>query len=371
MSNVNVRRAIENIRSGTNVYTPLVETIVNAIQAIEAASPEMGRVDIIVKRSSQQELEGGQPPVESFTVTDNGIGFNDANRNSFDTLYSDHKFAQGGKGFGRFTCLKYFEDLLIDSIFQHEDGRKKRTFRMGKKTDIIVDEVVKDFPDGDIGSRVTMRKVKRAFPDKQVKTIARTLVERLLPYFIVVDYRCPEIGISEEDGTGRIILNNFFSNQLAAMIKEIPLQDGEFCLGEKDKEQTFHVRVFKLYSPRNQKSKISLVADRREVTDTAIHSFVPEFADEFFEEGSSDREEKDRNYIIKAYVFGPYLDANVSLERGGFDFPKGEDLLHSISQVEIEQASAQIARDALGDTITARQEKKRTQVRSYVEEFAP
>ena len=371
MSNVNVRRAVENIRSGTNVYTPLVETIVNAIQAVEAGSAEKGLVDILVKRSNQKELEAGQPPVESFTVIDNGVGFNDENRDSFDTLYSDHKIAQGGKGFGRFTCLKYFDDLLIESVFEHEEGRKKRAFKMGKQTDIIVNETIEDCPDGDIGSRVTMRKVKRTFPDKKIKTIARTLVERLLPYFIDADYQCPEIGIAEEDGTGRIILNNFVSNQLAAMIQEIPLQEGDIVLGSEDKEQKFQVRVFKLYSPRNQKSKISLVADRREVTDTAIHSFVPEFVDEFFEEGSSEGEERDRNYIVKAYVFGPYLDANVSLERGGFDFPKGEDLLHPISQAEIEQAAAQIARDALGDTITARQEKKRNQVRSYVEESAP
>ncbi|TMV87330.1 sensor histidine kinase [Thioclava sp. BHET1] len=371
MSNVNVRRAVENIRSGTNVYTPLVETIVNAIQAIEAGSAEKGLVDILVKRSNQQELEGGQPPVESFTVIDNGVGFNNENRDSFDTLYSDHKIAQGGKGFGRFTCLKYFDDLLIESVFEGDEGRKKRAFKMGKQTEIIVSENLKDCPEGEIGSRVTMRKAKRAFPDKKVKTIARTLVERLLPYFIDADYQCPEIAIAEEDGTGRIILNNFVSNQLAAMIKEIPLQDDGIVLGSGDKEQTFQVRVFKLYSPRNQKSKISLVADRREVTDTAIHSFVPEFVDEFFEEGSSEGEDRDRNYIVKAYVFGPYLDANVSLERGGFDFPKGDDLLHPISQAEIEQAAANIARDALGDTITARQEKKRTQVRGYIEDSAP
>lgn len=31
MSNVNVRRLVENIRSGTNIYTPVVELVVNAI----------------------------------------------------------------------------------------------------------------------------------------------------------------------------------------------------------------------------------------------------------------------------------------------------------------------------------------------------
>lgn len=371
MSNVNIKRAVENIRSGTSVYTPIVETIVNAIQAIEAGNPDNGRVDIVVHRSGQEELEGGKPPVESFTIIDNGIGFNDENRDSFDTLYTDHKIAQGGKGFGRFTCFKYFDDLIIESVFEGDGGRKKRAFKMGKQTDIIVNEAVEDCPEGEIGSRVTLLKAKRHFPDKKVKTIARTLVERLLPYFIDADYQCPEIGIAEEDGTGRIILNNFVSNQLAAMIKEIPLTSDQIVLGSGDKEQTFQVRVFKLFSPRNQKSKISLVADQREVTDTAIHSFVPEFVVEFFEEGSTDSDDRDRNYIVKAYVFGQYLDANVSLERGGFDFPKGDDLLHPISQAEIEQAAADIARDALGDTITARQEKKRTQVRDYVEASAP
>lgn len=371
MSNINVMRAVKNIRLGTNVYTPLVETVVNAIQAIEAGLPEAGRVDIIVQRSSQQELEGGQPSVESFTVTDNGIGFNDENRNSFDTLYSDQKIAQGGKGFGRFTCLKYFDDLIIESVFEGDNGRKKRVFEMGKQIDIIVNETVEGCPGGEIGSRVTMQKVKRAFPDKKIKTIARTLVERLLPYFIDADYQCPEIAIAEEDGTGSIILNNFVSNLLAAMIKEIPLKNGGVVLGSGDKEQTFQVRVFKLFLPRNQKSKISLVADRREATDTAIHHFVPEFVDELFEEGSAEGDDRDRNYIVKAYVFGPYLDANVSLERGGFDFPKGDDLLHPISQTDIEMAAAHIARDALGDTITTRQEKKRTQVCSYVENTAP
>ena len=215
MSNVNIKRAVENIRSGTSVYTPIVETIVNAIQAIEAGNPDNGRVDIVVHRSGQEELEGGKPPVESFTIIDNGIGFNDENRDSFDTLYTDHKIAQGGKGFGRFTCFKYFDDLIIESVFEGDGGRKKRAFKMGKQTDIIVNEAVEDCPEGEIGSRVTLLKAKRHFPDKKVKTIARTLVERLLPYFIDADYQCPEIGIAEEDGTGRIILNNFVSNQLA------------------------------------------------------------------------------------------------------------------------------------------------------------
>jgi len=126
MSNVNIRRAVENIRSGTTVYTPLVEMIVNAIQAIESKKEENGEVEIIVERSGQADIENKISPVENFLIRDNGIGFTDDNRDSFDTLYSDYKIAQGGKGFGRFTCFKYFEDLHIDSTYADDEQLKRR-----------------------------------------------------------------------------------------------------------------------------------------------------------------------------------------------------------------------------------------------------
>ena len=78
-----------------------------------------------------------------------------------------------------------------------------------------------------------------------------------------------------------------------------------------------------------------------------------------------------RNYIIKAYVFGPYLDRNVSLERGGFEFSMDKDLLFGIGQVHIETAAAEIAQVAVGSDITLRQERKKERVQSYVDQEAP
>jgi hypothetical protein len=56
MSNVNVKRLVENIRSGTNIYTPLVELAVNAIQAIDAKGIHNGLVEIEVLRSGQADM---------------------------------------------------------------------------------------------------------------------------------------------------------------------------------------------------------------------------------------------------------------------------------------------------------------------------
>jgi hypothetical protein len=74
MSNVNIKRAVENIRSGTNAYTPIVEVVVNGIQAIESAGSPDGVIEIVVHRSLQSDLVDSIPDVTGFTVSDNGIG---------------------------------------------------------------------------------------------------------------------------------------------------------------------------------------------------------------------------------------------------------------------------------------------------------
>lgn len=59
MSNINIRRAVENIRSNTTVYTPVVEMIVNAIQAIDEAGEKNGKVSIrnLFFRFGQTQIE--------------------------------------------------------------------------------------------------------------------------------------------------------------------------------------------------------------------------------------------------------------------------------------------------------------------------
>lgn len=372
MSNINIKRAVENIGSNTTVYTPVVETIVNAIQAIDETGKTDGKVSIRALRSSQTILDGSLPEIISFEIEDNGIGFTNAHRDSFDTLYTDLKLKEGGKGFGRFTCLKYFTDLHVRSVFRDGDFFKARSFSMGKDKEIVVRERVEPSEQQESGTVVVLSNLQkgRSF-DKKLPTIAKNLVERLLPYFITQGYVCPEITMEEKDGSNSIRLNDYVNNELSAVIREIGVERNSFIVKKSNTEQEFFVRVFKIYSPRNQKSWISLVAHKREVSGSAIHKYVPEFEDEFYEKDTSGEIDRQRNYIIKAYVFGSYLDENVSLERGGFKFQMEPNLFFPISQGEIEQEAATIAKESGGTDIVSRQEKKRQRVQSYVDEEAP
>ena len=370
MSSINIKRAVENIRSGTTVYTPVVELIVNAIQAIRTKQASGGTVRVGIIRSRQADILDRLAAVDGFVVRDDGVGFNEENRNSFDTLYSAQKASDGGKGFGRFTCLKYFDQLLVESIFQEGSHFKNRLFAMGNGNDIIIDEQIKDTLEIETGSIVTISGLKGSkFPDKGLEVIARILVEKLLPYFIDDNSICPLIVIEDVDGQN-LILNDYLSMDDRQII-ELSVDDRSIVFNSNAVSETFAVRVFKFYSPRMSKSKISLIANLREVTETTIQTYIPEFADEFYDKAEENTSDRDRNYIIKAYVFGKYLDSNVSLERGGFIFQRETDLLYGISQSEIEEAAAAIAQSAVGQEISARRERKQARISDYIETEAP
>ncbi|MBK9267359.1 MAG: ATP-binding protein [Sphingomonadales bacterium] len=372
MSNVNVRRLVENIRSGTNIYTPIVELVVNAIQAIdEKKIAKFGLVEIETVRDGQSDMVDKLESVDGFNVIDNGIGFNRTHRDSFDTLYTEQKIGDGGKGFGRFTCLKYFSKVEVSSVFEEGDECFQRSFKMGLDKEIIVAEAIETIERIGTGSLVKISEIKSVkFPDKGLEIIARVIVEKLLPYFVERDEakKCPRIVIREAKKPDTNIVLNDYLGKAESQIVEMPVTNGKFSLPSPDGSKEFEVRVFKFYSPRESKSKISLVAHRREVTETTLQTYIPEFAEEFYEPVADGR---DRNFLIKAYVFGDYLNDNVSLERGEFRFQTESDLLGGIAQKDIEYKAAEIAQAAVGSEIAARKERKQQTIEQYVATEAP
>lgn len=372
MSNVNVRRLVDNIRSGTNIYTPLVELVVNAIQAIDEKGISNGLVEIEVLRNGQADVLDRLEDVDGFVVKDNGIGFTKSNRDAFDTLYTEQKIADGGKGFGRFTCLKYFDRVKVSSTFAEGDAFRDRSFRMGLDKDIIVEEKEGPSQAQTTGAVVEISGIKSVrFPDKKLETISRVVVERLLPYFVDKERACPRVVIRDANQPSNTVPLNDYLGKENSQIVEMKVDEGAFSVSANEDEKTFEVRVFKFFAPRTAKSKVSLVAHRREVTDNPLESYIPEFAEEFFEPGPDQDLAKGRNFVIKAYVFGDYLNDNVSLERGEFRFQTDTDLLNGISQNDIEQKAAEIVQSSVGAEIAERKRRKEVRISEYVTNDAP
>lgn len=368
MSRINIQGTIDNIRSKSNIYTPIIEAIVNSIQSIVLKKIENGKIEIILHREKVLEIDNSIPSVKTIEIRDNGIGFTQENRDSFDTFYSEYKKSIGGKGFGRFMYVKYFNNVYVNSVFKDSNETlNSRYFRFGREYEIIVDEKIELSKAVDTYSCVTLENIKSGQNfDKQIETIARRILDKILIYFINDTFTPPTIILKEAEGKHSIVLNDFLTE-----INEIKLWKSKDFVLEDDKQQKFDfvAKVFKIYYPGNQKSKVSLAGHNREVTDTPLHKYIPEFEDEFFEE---DENKVKRNYIIKTYILGDYLDNNVSLERETFDFPKDtKDMYFPFGQADLERKASEISREAFGEDVQVRVQKKSEQIRNYVNELAP
>lgn len=369
MSRINILGIIDNIKSKSNIYTPIIEAVVNSIQSIVNSDIKNGKIEIILHREKILELENTIPEITSITIKDNGIGFTQSNRDSFDTFYSEYKRAIGGKGFGRFMFIKYFKNVSVESVFEDNGQYKKRIFDFGKQYEIIVNENINPSNISQTYSSLKLHNLKEKHSfDKQIQTISRRLLEKLLIFFINDSFNCPLIIVREEFGDEKIILNDYLTGK-----NEIQLStEFSFDLTNPDSKEksNFRGKIFKIYYPGNQKSKISLTGHNREVTETNLHKYVPEFEDDFYDEDSKTGVRK--NYIIKTYILGDYLDENVSLEREAFDFAKERsEVYYPFSQKDIELKASEMTRKEFDHDVNSRAIKKKEKVRSYVNENAP
>lgn len=136
MSKINIDRIVRDIKTRSTSLTPVIEAVCNSIDAIGERRTD-GKIRIVLRRDGSQDLGIDNNPIKgdiiSVDIIDNGEGFTDANRDSFDTFRSDLKINIGGKGFGRFMFLKYFSHVSIESIY-----RKGATSSIGALSHLVM-----------------------------------------------------------------------------------------------------------------------------------------------------------------------------------------------------------------------------------------
>ena len=371
MSKINIDRIVRDIKSKTTSLTPIIEAVCNSIDAIGSERTD-GFIDIVVKRNGQQslDLESNQnalSDIVSIDIIDNGIGFTEENKDSFDTYRSGFKISKGGKGFGRFMYLKYFNHVSIESIYSENGKYKQRSFVFGHADEIIEKEQREDVDYNDsihTGTILHLESIKSFEFDKGLEVIARKLVERLLVFFVTGGDFTPKITIKEEDGSNAIVLNNYIG--VNSDIQQIGI-DEKMTVHGREKDWQFLVKVYKIYYSAIT-NKICLTANMREVIDSPLHNYVPEFKETMFEITENGTQ---KNYVIKAYVQGEYLDDNVTIERDGFIFGKEEDLYSDLSEKQIMKSVSLIVKRYFSEDIEKRYKDKKQKVEHYVYSSAP
>ncbi len=369
-------RLVDIVAVKTNIYMPIVEAIANSIDAIEERKAKDGEIRVELKRNPQliKSGEDATSPVSTITIKDNGIGFTDENTDSFDELFSEKKLEIGGKGFGRFTYLKYFTSTSVDSTFKADDQWKNRKFTFSSDSkEFITNPQVSDSDEKKYQTTVVLNNIKRQHQSKlnlKLDTIARKLFEVLLPYFVTDGYNPPKIVIVDTDERDEVTLNDYLKDH-----NKIQLLFNEKLdvTGMDEKDESFQVKIFKIFHSQSN-NRVALTAHHREVLSTAMQQYDPEFFSGFTEKKSNDADDESPsgNYVIKAYVIGDYLDKHVSIERGAFNFQdEDETALYPISRKNIEKSVTKLAASHFKQQLEPLKNKKIERIKAAVDENMP
>ena len=143
IATINIANKIRNTNlSRKQGLMPLFELVSNSIHSIKERKDcglmeksDLGNIKITLIRNGRPETmesikDNDTYPIVNIIVTDNGIGLNDEKLRSFTEADSDHKLNIGGKGIGRFVCLKAFKWLSIDSIYKDSNVFKRRKIEL-------------------------------------------------------------------------------------------------------------------------------------------------------------------------------------------------------------------------------------------------
>jgi hypothetical protein len=344
---------------------PLFEAVMNSFQAIrEAKLPANtpGRITIEIVRQREQ-FDIDVQPIGGFRVTDNGIGLDDNNYDSFNTAFSAHKLSRGGKGLGRFTWLKAFERANIESTFQDDDGLHTRSFIFDENYDVddkrgLPKPATQTHP----GTTVELVNLKRLYHD-QCPRSTEVFIQKLIEHFILVflDDDCPSVSVI--DLGQRHNINDIFENDYKASASSHPFEINGY---------KFTLHGFRLPTSRATKHKLVYAADQRSVLSDKLADYLPNLATRL-------EDDDGKLFFYLGIIQSPYLTEHVNTNRTDFEFgdPNDAELElpltehQLIPKVEIRNKVLPFVQEDLKDVIDTINSLKLDRITRYVREDAP
>lgn len=340
---------------------PLFEAIVNSLHSIQRLKVEKGFIDISFTRDNSQGslFEDGVNinPIKDFIIKDNGEGFNNVNYTSFRSANSILKLEMGGQGVGRFTWLKTFKKVHVESTFKDADKYFKREFDFKLVNGGIRNHSINELP---TKTRYTIVQLESLLPEyldaipKDLESLSDKILSHIMSYLI--DEKCPVIRLTDVDNNKSIIINDTYK------------QDIKLYKSEK-----FKIREFDFTIDLYQTAKLATsheanyCADDRVVYKKPLSKEIPEL--------NRVIKYEDAEFYIQAYIKSKYLDSIVDETRTNFSFPNvegQEDIFPDIiSEKELNECLFKSISEGISMFLKEVRDNKVNRIREYITKKAP
>jgi hypothetical protein len=337
---------------------PVFEAVINSIHAIEErGNLTTGHVIVTIQRDTQQSIVNDTnyyPDIDSFVIEDNGIGFNDTNILSFETLDSEHKIDKGCRGVGRLLWLKAFSHVEIESSFCDAQNSIKQRILSFDKNGIKVKEL--DTTGNDIKTKVHLHNFDKKYSSanlKGVEAIGRALFEHCLWYFVRAE-GVPIITI--KDANEEITLNDLYNGSMheSAHRETVDI-----------KGHSFELTHIKFRASSSKKHSLALCASGRLVKEELISGKIAGLHGKIAD--------KEGDFTYSCYVASPYFDEQVRSERTGFNIAEKTESLfpEELNLDEIRDHVLNQAKSYLSSHLLENIESGKNRIDKFVSEQAP
>lgn len=351
----------------SHALLPLLEAVVNSLQAIDARGDDIGhgRLTITVERSPQEAFDfdpsgPGRAPLKSiigFRVADNGVGFTPNNMRSFETLDTDFKANLGCRGVGRLLWLKAFDKVSVRSAYKGEDGALvARQFKFSVAGEVEHADSLEGF--SETGAIVHLDGFKDAFQQHAPKTaeaIAREVFEHCIWYFLRPG-GAPDVTIVDDE----VVSLNGLMDEF--VLSALPLTTVE-VKGQKFDMVNLCLRSF----AHNPAPRLYWCAANRVVTEENLTGKVTGLYGRL-------KDQTGTEFTYACYLSSDFLDTHVRADRTAFDIAEhapGSILDGNISLDDIRTAVLSEVEQLLSESLTAAREEGKARVSDFVSNQAP
>ena len=359
----NIKGLLHDMRlADSKALWPLFEAVVNAIQAIEdSPNKSQGKISVFVHREDSRINPGtmakvSSEKIEAFSITDNGIGLDTKNYESFLSAYSTHKVQKGCKGIGRFLWLKAFDHVEIKSVFCENGIYFQRKFTFSPEG-VLPEHNISPCEATEIGTTVKLvgfqNRYKTTSP-VELDVIATKLIEHCLLFFICGN--CPLITLA--DGVNESVnLNNYFAENIKDSLHQdaFTINDHNFTL--------YHLQV-----PEGaNEHELHYCANMHEVKSVDLKGAIPNLRKKIIPGGIS------KPFYYAGYLTGEYLDSIVNTTRTAFDFDeKGSAIsLYGTGEASLSAVAIEYIKGYLSDYLVLIEKKKKDQIDHFVSQNKP
>lgn len=351
---MNINGKVNNYRLTKNdSLMPLFEAIANSIFSInqrkENDSDFKGKIEIELLRENVLFDNYKDSPIAKFIVKDNGVGFTDENMDSFMTSDSRLKEKYGGKGNGRFSWLKVFNVVEVESIYKDDNKFYKRSFAFSKSTDIIEDSIA-EIGENELMTTIKMIGINDNFK-KYIPTNILTIVTKTIEHFVVclLSDNCPNIYLIDEENN--ICINDKFRNDYFGDSKKDTFVIDNY---------SFNITHLKIKSPEFGQNKLYYCANDRLVKSKKIDENITDLDEAIFAK---------EGFWYLGILTGDYLDQNVDYNRQSFSIDEDSEFDISINKMTREAVSK--AKVFLAAYLEKASAEKMQRVTEYTTKQAP